>query len=187
MMCVDKAPGMSAQSFDTDPLPSGKGIRIGDIDRNRVIDTLSTHYAGGYLCFEEVQERTDRVADARHSDHLNVFFEDLPSTSLIPTTAVGDGDGNGPSAELESVSANQELERIARLVPICEAGAIALRIAMLAVPFLAGALSSWLYLLLIPVLIALALIVDPSAEYKEILRQVKEKRQQVRLAQLRNY
>jgi hypothetical protein len=53
-------------------------IRASDADRDRVVDDLREHAAAGRLATEELEERIDRVFEARTHGELTRVVADLP-------------------------------------------------------------------------------------------------------------
>ena len=58
-------------------------VRIGDVERDRAISTLSDHFAAGRLTREELDERVDQAMAARFDADLRPLFADLPRP--VPT------------------------------------------------------------------------------------------------------
>jgi hypothetical protein len=61
------------------PAPPAGQIRVGDADRERVIDLLRSHAAAGRLETEELEERLERAYAARHGSDLQAVLAELPS------------------------------------------------------------------------------------------------------------
>jgi|SRR5690625_2154682 len=55
-----------------------RGIRIGDVERERATTALGEHYAAGRLTKDEFDERAERVSSAWFEDDLAAVFADLP-------------------------------------------------------------------------------------------------------------
>lgn len=80
------------------------GVRIGDAERQRVVDMLRRHTGEGRLTLDEFSERAGEVYAARTRDELMVVLADLPAdpgpapaaTAATPATTVV-GDGRGPA------------------------------------------------------------------------------------------
>ena len=58
--------------------PAGR-IRVGDADRERVIDRLRSHAAAGRLDTQELEERLERAYAARYGSDLQAVLAELPS------------------------------------------------------------------------------------------------------------
>ena len=56
-------------------------VRIGDAERDEVLNALQEHLAAGRLDVDEYEERAERVVAARHAEDLAVLLEDLPPTN----------------------------------------------------------------------------------------------------------
>lgn len=55
-------------------------VRIGDAERDEVLNALQEHLAAGRLDVEEYEQRTERVVTARYAEDLGALLEDLPPT-----------------------------------------------------------------------------------------------------------
>jgi len=61
------------------PAPPAGQIRVGDADRERVIDLLRSHAAAGRLDTQELEERLERAYAARYGSDLQAVLAELPS------------------------------------------------------------------------------------------------------------
>jgi hypothetical protein len=65
-----------------DPRPGddGRRVRIGDAERDEVLNALQEHLAAGRLDVDEYEQRAERVVAARYAEDLREVLEDLPPT-----------------------------------------------------------------------------------------------------------
>lgn len=66
-----------------------KRLRVGDTDRDAVVEVLQQAYGHGRLTLEEFSARQDAALEARFTDDLRVLIEDLPEQDTLPATAIG--------------------------------------------------------------------------------------------------
>jgi hypothetical protein len=64
--------------------PADPGVRIGDAERDRVIDQLADHHAAGRLTLGEFEDRMAAAQTARTGADLAVLVEDLPAPAPRP-------------------------------------------------------------------------------------------------------
>ena len=70
--------------------PAGEGtpaIRVGDRDRDAVVQRLQQAFAEGRLDDDEFDQRTRAALTARHSTDLALLTRDLPETAAAPATS----------------------------------------------------------------------------------------------------
>jgi uncharacterized protein DUF1707 len=65
------------------PAPSGP-VRVGDADRERVVELLRGHAAAGRLDADELGERLERTYAARYGDELQAVLAELPPEAAAP-------------------------------------------------------------------------------------------------------
>jgi hypothetical protein len=65
-------------------LPERWEVRIGDDDRNRIVDALRTHLGAGRLTLDEFEERTAQALAARTVGDLVPLTADLPDVRTRP-------------------------------------------------------------------------------------------------------
>ncbi|MDN6552851.1 MAG: DUF1707 domain-containing protein, partial [Corynebacterium flavescens] len=65
---------MSVNSMNDD----SENIRVGDSERSRALDELSTHFANGLIDINEFEERTGKAAIAKTRGDIRKLFLDLP-------------------------------------------------------------------------------------------------------------
>ena len=75
-------------------MASGSGFRIGDAERNALVESLREHYAAGRLTMEEFQERLDAALAAKTDVDVDKITEDLPHSTSY--TAPWPPRDNGP-------------------------------------------------------------------------------------------
>jgi hypothetical protein len=76
-------------------LEGAGGYRVGDADRNRVVDLLKEAHAAGYLTLEEADERLGGALAARTRGELDRLVADLP-----PEWRAGQQPARPPAARL---------------------------------------------------------------------------------------
>ena len=59
--------------------PRRADLRIGDAERNEVVEALGQHYSAGRLDEAELQDRLDRATKAKTGEDLSGLLSDLPS------------------------------------------------------------------------------------------------------------
>lgn len=64
-------------------------MRIGDAERQRMIDTLQTHLGAGRLDMPEYERRVERATGAVYADDLEGLLDDLPRVDGGPDEASG--------------------------------------------------------------------------------------------------
>src|ERR687888_2110513 len=73
---------MHAHSRDPGRTPGRKadpGLRVGDAERNRVVDQLAEHHAAGRLTQAEFEDRMASALAARTGTDLEPLLRDLPA------------------------------------------------------------------------------------------------------------
>jgi hypothetical protein len=65
-----------------DPEAGGdrRRVRIGDAERDEVLNALQEHLAAGRLDVDEYEQRAERVVAARYAEDLEELLADLPPT-----------------------------------------------------------------------------------------------------------
>ena len=58
--------------------PASAAVRVGDADRERVVELLRTHAAAGRLDTPELEERLERAYAARYGSDLQAVLAELP-------------------------------------------------------------------------------------------------------------
>jgi Domain of unknown function (DUF1707)/2TM domain len=64
--------------------PADPAVRIGDAERDRVIDQLADHHAAGRLTLAEFEDRMAAAQTARTGADLATLVEDLPAATPTP-------------------------------------------------------------------------------------------------------
>jgi Domain of unknown function (DUF1707)/2TM domain len=64
--------------------PADPRVRIGDAERDRVIDQLADHHAAGRLTLAEFEDRMAAASTARTGADLAVLTADLPAPTAPP-------------------------------------------------------------------------------------------------------
>src|SRR5882762_10108586 len=80
---------MAAMAQSTPDDAHEKEIRIGDDERNRVVDVLRTHCGDGRLTLDEFSERVGDVFAAKTRAELEDALRDLPIPAPPPSPAPG--------------------------------------------------------------------------------------------------
>jgi hypothetical protein len=65
-------------------MPEPGELRVSDADRERVVQQIREHFAAGRLSSEELDERVQRVYDARTERELSALCADLPQLPATP-------------------------------------------------------------------------------------------------------
>jgi uncharacterized protein DUF1707 len=75
-------PSGAVRERDADRLaaaaPASAAVRVGDADRERVVELLRTHAAAGRLDTPELEERLERAYAARYGSDLQAVLAELP-------------------------------------------------------------------------------------------------------------
>lgn len=72
------------RSFSNPGWPA-RPVRVGDAERDRLCELLNTHYSGGRLSAEELQQRTSLALSAQYDYQLAGLVADLPREGWTPT------------------------------------------------------------------------------------------------------
>ncbi|PTR31598.1 uncharacterized protein DUF1707 [Rhodococcus sp. OK519] len=108
-------------------------IRVGTVERERALETLTQHFSDGRLTVTEFDERTGKIASATTRGQLDRVFDDLPAlTPSAPATVSPEA----PAADRDVTWRNTVMAVIPFLA--------------LALFFLVPIDNSWLFFLLIP-------------------------------------
>lgn len=65
-------------------LPERPDHRIGDVERDAVLDVLKAHFGAGRLSIDELEDRTARALAARTAGELAPLTDDLPALVVDP-------------------------------------------------------------------------------------------------------
>ena len=77
-------PDPGARAGDLQVRPADPRVRIGDAERDRVIDQLADHHAAGRLTLAEFEDRLGAAQTARTGADLTVLTADLPPLPSPP-------------------------------------------------------------------------------------------------------
>ena len=76
---------LSARPPDPEVRTADPRVRIGDAERDLVIDQLADHHAAGRLTLQEFEDRMAAASTARTGADLAVLTADLPAPPSAPT------------------------------------------------------------------------------------------------------
>lgn len=79
---LPRPPDPGARTGDLQVRPADLRVRIGDAERDRVIDQLADHHAAGRLALAEFEDRMAAAQAARTGADLAVLTADLPAPPL---------------------------------------------------------------------------------------------------------
>src|SRR5215469_9334138 len=114
---------------------SYSGLRISDAERAEVADLLSKHYGDGRLDQAEFNERLDQTMKAKTYADLDGVLADLPRT-------------DAEASEAPKATARRRREHHRRLPAVVLTVLLVIAVAI-AAHALAGALTTWVWLLLL--------------------------------------
>jgi Domain of unknown function (DUF1707) len=66
------------------PAPPSGPMRVGDAERERVVELLRAHAAAGRLEADELEERLERAYQARYGSDLDAVLAELPAEQPAP-------------------------------------------------------------------------------------------------------
>ncbi|GEB98461.1 MULTISPECIES: DUF1707 SHOCT-like domain-containing protein [Corynebacterium] len=98
---------MSVNSMNDD----SENIRVGDSERSRALDELSTHFANGLIDINEFEERTGKAAIAKTRGDIRKLFLDLPRLDGTDPVA-GEPHPNAPAPIRAETRAQEELDEV---------------------------------------------------------------------------
>ena len=75
---------IAARPADPESRPADPRVRIGDAERDRVIDQLADHHAAGRLTLAEFEDRMAAASTARTGTDLAMVTADLPAPAAPP-------------------------------------------------------------------------------------------------------
>lgn len=97
--------------------PSGEqtpAIRVGDRDRDAVVQRLQQAFAEGRLDDDEFDQRTRAALTARHSTDLAGLTRDLPEAADVPVPSPAAGSGGGRRAGGSAIAYKSSVRRAGR-------------------------------------------------------------------------
>lgn len=177
----------------SDPSPDNAHFRVGDKERNHVLDLLSAHFADGYIDVHEFEERTGHAAIARTRGDLDTLLKDLPSgNSSAPAPNLDPELQERQSSPHKAVAKNsdRELEElINRGKKVQRLDSTIWTVAMILF-FVFMFLTDWSYFWLFPVgavggSIAIRAFYKLDDDDEEIFNEINEKEQNERSKRLR--
>ena len=77
-MHKQRAHHRASRPHAAEPAPSGP-VRVGDADRERVVELLRGHAGAGRLDADELEERLERAYAARYGAELQAVLAELPN------------------------------------------------------------------------------------------------------------
>lgn len=176
-----------------DPSPDNSHLRVGDKERNHVLELLSAHFADGYIDVNEFDERTGNAAVAQTRGDLDALLKDLPSgNSLAPAPNLDPSyqeRESSPHAAVEKSSDRELEELVQRGKKVQRIDSVMWTVAI-GLFFIFMFLTEWSYFWMFPVAavggsIILRAVYKLDDDEEEIFNEITEKEQSERSKRLR--